>query len=123
LATVTLYRPIGTAELALLERALWRAFPAMPQGHKFYAYTSPPEDVLAWKERSMKIDDFPEVGQGEIVRSWEAWGNSPSCAFIVAFELDEQSPLRKSEWNDRSYEVDEINAALVGAISLHTPSE
>lgn len=119
LATVTLYRPIGTAELVLLERASWRAFPAMPPGHKFYAYTSPPDNVLAWRERLKKINHIPEVGQTEIVQSWEAWGNSPSSAFIVAFELDEQSPLRKSGWNDRSYEVNEINAALVGAISLY----
>lgn len=117
MATITLYRPIGTAELDLIERDSWRAFPPMPNGHKFYAYLQPPTDVLEWKHRS--VVEIPEEGQDDVVRSWDAWGNSPTPAFVVAFELDERSPLGRSAWGDRSYSVDEVNAALVGPISLH----
>ncbi len=123
MATITLYRPIGTAELALIEAACWLAFPEMPGAFKFYAYTQPPTDVLSWRkwEQDRTSDQFmySEVGQGEVVESWQAWGNSPTAAFIVAFELNEQSSLRESEWRDRSYEVGKINASLVGPISLY----
>lgn len=123
MATITLYRPIGTAELALIEAACWLAFPEMPSGFKFYAYTQPPTDVLLWREweQDRTSDQFmyPEVGQGEVVESWLAWGNSPIVAFVVSFELDEKSPLRQTGWCDGSYEVGKINAALVGPISLY----
>lgn len=124
-ATITLYRPIGTVERTLIEALSWRAFPAMPHGHQFYAYLQPPCGVLQWKERLQnpeKWDYIFETGQREVVESWDAWGNSPTCAFIVAFELDEHSPLSLSRWDDRSYDVDGINSALVGPISLYERS-
>ena len=98
----------------------------MPHGHKFYAYLSPPCDVLQWKERLQNLekwDHILEVGQQEVVESLDAWGNSPTCAFIVAFELEEHSPLGLGRWDDRSYDVDQINSALVGPISLHEHSD
>lgn len=122
MATMTLYRPIGSAELSLIKEAAWRAFPQMPQGHPFYVFTVPPEEVLAWKEALsdwINQAEYWPTGAREIVESWDAWGNSPDRAFVVAFEVDEHSALRRDGWWNRSYSVDEINDALIGPISLH----
>ena len=124
--TMTLYRPIGTAEYALLQEASWRNFPAMPQGYAFFAYTSPPEDVLEWKDRLADIENFDawEVGQEEVVSSWTAWNNSHTVAFVVAFEVDADSSLKDSRgWRDQAYEVDEVNKALIGPITIYHPKE
>jgi len=41
MTTTTLYRPIGSQELALIEASGWRAFPAhLPEGPTFYPLTS-----------------------------------------------------------------------------------
>lgn len=121
MATITLYRPVGTTELALIEGLSWASFPAMPHGHKFYAYRGPPTDVLHWREHLLDSERamYPELGQEDVVKSWDAWGNSRTSAFIVAFEIDEHSPLAPSKWGERSYEVEDINGALVGPISLY----
>jgi len=93
----------------------------MPIGHRFFVYTQPPSDVLLWSQYLTDPErmEHPEVGQEEVVRSWKAWGNSPTSGFVVTFELDERSALFESGCYDRHYNVDDINAALVGPISVY----
>jgi hypothetical protein len=114
--TLTLYRPIGTAEAALIEQAGWQSFPEMPEGFGFYAYSQPVGDPREWPKQVQDIEWFEalEYGQGEVVRSWEAWGNSSDEYLIVWFEVDERlEPRLHAPLN-----VDAVNEALTGEIEI-----
>lgn len=116
MATKTLYRPVGTAEIALLAQGSWKRFPEMPFGFSFYAYTQPPGDIRGWaaEVNDPKNYESLECGQAEVVKSWDAWRNAPDSAFVVWFEVDENF------WpgGDGSRDVFEINDALVGPIEV-----
>lgn len=114
--TLTLYRPIGTAEAALIGQADWQSFPDMPDGFGFYAYNQPVGDPREWPAQVQDIEWFEalEYGQAEVVRSWEAWGNASDEYFVVWFEIDERlEPRLHAPLN-----VDAVNEALTGKIEI-----
>lgn len=116
MTTLTLYRPIGTAEAALLAKADWKRFPPMPQGTNFYAYSQPVGNPRTWPAEVEDIELFEalEYGQAEVVQSWKAWGNSPDEFLIVWFEVDER--LQPALY--RPVDVDAVNQALAGPIEV-----
>ena len=116
MATLTLYRPVGTTELALIAQGGWKSFPAMPNGFGFFVYPSPTGDPRRWPEEVGDLEMFEalEYGQAEIVRSWQAWDNAPDDFAVVWFEIDEQLKLELH----RAQDVDRINGALVGQIEI-----
>lgn len=116
MTTLTLYRPIGTAEVALISENGWTSFPQMPNGFGFYAYRGPVGDPRKWPEEVEDIEMFEalERGQEEVVRSWEAWGNDPDDFMVVWFEVD--AGLRPNLFGP--LDVDSVNRALVGQIEV-----
>ena len=114
--TLTLYRPVGTVEITLIEDSEWRAFPPMPFGHRFHYFARPPDDPRSWAETLRNPDRAWEVDPQEedVIKSWIAWGNDPGVAYVVWFEVGE----KKGSF-DRPYSVTEMNAALVGPISIY----
>lgn len=116
MATLTLYRPIGTAEAALIADLGWKSFPPMPEGFGFYAYPQPPNDPRSWSaELSIpEMYDALEYGQQEVVDSWEAWGNAPDNFFVIWFEVDER--LRPSL--HRPLDIEIVNQSLRGSIEV-----
>ncbi len=114
--TLTLYRPVGTAEAALIAKSGWKSFPQMPKGFGFYAYAQPVGDPREWAEQVNDIEWFEalEYGQTEVVGSWKAWGNSPDEYLIVWFEIDERlQPRLHAPMN-----VDAVNKALASKIEV-----
>ncbi|WP_139216619.1 hypothetical protein [Sphingomonas sp. NFR04] len=124
MTTLTLYRPIGTVEAALIERAGWHSFPAMPSGFGFYAYAQPVADPRDWPAQVADIEWFEalEYGQEEVVLSWQAWGNAPEEYFVVWFDVDEKLCPRLHVPLD----VETVNQNLIGPIQVcarYSPSE
>jgi hypothetical protein len=126
MATLTLYRPVGSKELELIAQAGWKAFPPMPVGSAFYAYIQPPGDLRDWlprierHERARTWQEIEEAscerteGDEQFVESWKAWGNSFEVAYVVWFEIEEFAM-------DRSLlrlDVDSVNRGLIGEIEV-----
>lgn len=116
MTTLTLYRPIGTAEVALIAQGDWQAFPKMPEGFGFYAYAQPVGDPRKWLEEVEDIEMFEalEYGQAEVVKSWEAWGNEPDDYSVVWFEVGEG--FRPNLYGP--LDIYAVNRALVGPIEV-----
>ena len=121
MATLTLYRAIGTAELALLTANGWTHFPDMPQGFEFYAYSGPLDDPREWPAQldDLEYSECTHYGQRQVVASWAAWGNAPDSFFIVWFEVNEESWSKlKNAVGDVSCDVAVINKVIVGNIEI-----
>ncbi len=116
MTTLTLYRPVGTAEAALIAEADWTRFPPMPKGAQFYAYSQPLGDPRKWPAEleDMEMLEALENGQAEVVQSWKAWGNSPDEFIVVWFEVDER--LQPSLHGP--LDVSAVNQALIGPIEV-----
>lgn len=118
MSTITYYRPVGSAEIALLEEAGWKTFPPMPEGFGLWLYTQPNEDPRDWPAQLLDIDNFEylEAGQDEVVRSWPVWGNRSDVAFVVSCEVDDRQYGR---YDDHRADVALVNQALVGPVTIH----
>jgi len=116
MATLTLYRPIGTVEEALIVERGWASFPDMPSGFGFYAYSQFIGDPREWPRQIADPEYYEalEYGQRETVESWASWGNARDDFSVVWFEVDEglQPALH------RPLSVDAVNSALVGRIEV-----
>ncbi len=68
-ATITLYRPVGTEELKLIEASGWTAFPPrLPEQPIFYPVTN---------------EDYAR----QIARDWNAKHNADKCGYVTKFEV------------------------------------
>ena len=115
---MTYYRPVGTAELALLEQGEWCAFPPVP-GYPFFVYSQFPGDPRLWPGQLEDIEYFEyfeclEYGQAEMVESWAAWGNDAEEFAVVWFEVAGDG---WRSWGT-AYDVETINEALVRPIEI-----
>ena len=106
MASLTLYRPIGPTELALIEASGWRAFPPrLPEQPIFYPVTN--EEYAA-----------------QIARDWNV--PSSGAGFVTKFEIDADyaakfarrivgSHIHEELWVPAE-ELTEFNARIVGPI-------
>lgn len=106
--TTTLYRPVGPAELALIEAADWRAFPArLPEQPIFYPVLN-------------------EEYAHEIARRWNVRDNG--AGFVTRFEVESEflsrypaqrvgSSIHEELWVPAA-ELDEFNRHIVGRIEV-----
>jgi hypothetical protein len=70
MTTVTLYRPVGTAELALIEASGWKAFPPrLPEQPIFYPVTN-------------------EAYARQIARDWNVRHNADGKGYVTRFEVN-----------------------------------
>lgn len=69
MTTVTLYRPVGTAELKLIEASGWKAFPPrLPEQPIFYPVTN-------------------EAYAAQIARDWNAVHNDDKRGYVTRFAV------------------------------------
>ena len=108
MATVTLFRPVGPKELALIEESDWRAFPPrLPEQPIFYPVTN--EDYAI-----------------QIARDWNV--KSSGSGFVTRFEVDAEYASRfpKKIVGNRVHEelwvpaeeLDEFNRHIVGEVEI-----
>lgn len=107
-ATVTLWRPVGPAELALIEQSGWRAFPPrLPEQPIFYPVTS--------EEYAVKIArdwNVPASGSGFVTRF------EVSKAFLDGYGVQVAGGRAHSEYWIPAGEMNAFNAAIIGAIDV-----
>jgi hypothetical protein len=110
MTAVTLYRPVGTAELKLIEESGWRAFPPrLPEQPIFYPVTN---------------EDYAR----QIARDWNARHNDDRKGFVTRFtvSVDFLRAYPPKLVGGREHEehwipaadLDAFNAALVGPIEV-----
>lgn len=109
-ATITLYRPVGTAELALIENLDWRGFPPrLPEQPIFYPVAN---------------EDYAR----QIARDWNARHNddhrgfvtrfSVRADFLTAYEAQVVGGREHEEYWIPAEDLEAFNAALVGQIEV-----
>jgi hypothetical protein len=107
---VTLYRPVGSSELALIEAANMRAFPPrLPEQPIFYPVTN-------------------EAYARQIARDWNAKHNADKRGYVVRFAVDASflAGFEKKVVGGREHEeywipaedLDAFNAAIVGPMEV-----
>jgi hypothetical protein len=106
--TITLYRPVGAKELALIEESGWAAFPPrLPEQPIFYPVLD--EEYAAWISRRWNVRDY---GSGYVTR------------FAVAAEFARRYPVQRvgsaeaRELWVPAEELEEFNRHIVGKIEL-----
>lgn len=108
MTTIVLFRPVGTAELALIEAANWRAFPPrLPDQPIFYP-------VMNF--------DYAE----QIARDWNSKHEPSGVGHVLSFDLPENVTARwpvqvaggkiHEELWVPAEELDAFNAMIVGPI-------
>lgn len=108
MTTIVLFRPVGTAELALIEATNWRAFPPrLPDQPIFYP-------VMNF--------DYAE----QIARDWNSKHEPSGVGYVLSFDLPENVTARwpvqvaggrvHEELWVPAEELDAFNAMIVGPI-------
>jgi hypothetical protein len=105
---ITLYRPVGAKELALIEATGWRGFPPrLPEQPIFYPVLN--EEYATWISRHWNVRDY---GSGYVTR------------FAVDAEFAGRYPVRQvgsaeaQELWVPAEELEEFNRHIVGKIEL-----
>ncbi|CAN5155189.1 ADP-ribosylglycohydrolase [soil metagenome] len=110
MTTVTLYRPVGTKELALIEASGWKAFPPrLPEQPIFYPVTN-------------------EAYARQIARDWNVKHNADNRGYVTRFDVDRTflSAYDRRIVGGREHEefwipaedLPAFNAAIDGAIEV-----
>ena len=113
MTTVTLYRPVGSAELALIEATGSRAFPPrLPEQPIFYPVTN-------------------EAYAAQIAREWNARHNDDKRGYVTRFAVnaDFLAVYQRKVVGGREHEeywipaedLEAFNAAIVGPIEVIAP--
>lgn len=106
--TVTLWRPTGPQELALVEQSGWTAWPPrLPEQPIFYPVTT--------EEYAIKIArdwNVPASGSGHVTR-FEVRKD-----FLDKFDVQLAGGRDHAEYWIPAEELDELNAAIVGLIEV-----
>ncbi|AJP73339.1 hypothetical protein [Sphingomonas hengshuiensis] len=106
--TVTLWRPVGPAELALIEASGMTAFPPrLPEQPIFYPVTT--------EEYAVKIArdwNVPESGAGFVTRF------AVSAQFLSSYRREEAGGRAHREYWIPAEALEAFNAAIVGPIEV-----
>jgi len=106
--TVTLWRPVGPEELALIEASGMRAFPPrLPEQPIFYPVLS--EDYAVKIARDWNV---PASGAGFVTRF------EVRKAFLDGYRVQEAGGRAHREYWIPAEELDAFNAAIVGPIEV-----
>jgi hypothetical protein len=110
LSSLTLYRPVGTKELELIEASGWKAFPPrLPEQPIFYPVTN-------------------ETYARQIARDWNARHNDDKRGYVVRFAVSrdmadryERRVVGGKEHEElwvRAEDLDAFNASIQGRIEV-----
>jgi hypothetical protein len=106
--TVTLWRPVGPEELALIEQSGMRGFPPrLPEQPIFYPVTS--EDYAVKIARDWNV---PESGSGFVTRF------EVQRAFLARYRIEEAGGRAHREYWIPAEDLSAFNAAIVGEIEI-----
>lgn len=106
--TTTLYRPVGPAELALIEASGWRAFPPrLPDQPIFYPVLH--EEYAAQIARDWNV---PASGAGYVTRF------SVETDFLARYRREVVGAAVHAELWVPAEELDAFNAHIVGLIEV-----
>src|SRR5256714_10959380 len=108
--TITLYRPVGPKELALIESSGWREFPPrLPEQPIFYPVLN-------------------EEYATQIARDWNAKYNEPKCGYVTKFRVRKSFLDRYEarivggathlEYWIPAADLDELNQNIIGTIEV-----
>jgi hypothetical protein len=106
--TITLWRPVGHAELELIQRTGMRAFPPrLPDQPIFYPVLS--EDYAVRIARDWNV---AASGTGYVTRF------RVRCDFLAKYEIREAGSRAHREYWIPAEDLDAFNAAIVGKIEV-----
>lgn len=106
--TISLWRPVGPKELALIESAGMRAFPPrLPEQPIFYPVTT--EDYAVKIARDWNV---PASGAGFVTRF------EVRKAFLDRYRIEEAGGRAHREYWIPAEDLEALNAALVGEIEV-----
>jgi hypothetical protein len=106
--TVTLWRPVGPKELALIEASGMRAFPPrLPDQPIFYPVTT--EDYAVKIARDWNV---PASGAGYVTRF------EVKQEFLAAYEVQNAGGRDHQEYWIPADQLAQLNAAIVGKIEI-----
>lgn len=107
-ATITLWRPVGPEELALIEQAQMRAFPPrLPEQPIFYPVTTRDYAIKIARDWNVRASGAGFVTRFEVDR-----------AFLDAYEVQTAGGMAHQEYWIPAEELDAFNAAIVGMIDV-----
>lgn len=105
---ITLYRPVGPEELALIERAEWRAFPPrLPEQPIFY-----PVVEEAYARKIARDWNVPASGSGFVTRF------HVDAEWLRQFPVQEAGGRTHTEYWIPAERLEEFNRHLVGPIEV-----
>jgi hypothetical protein len=108
MSTTTLYRPMGSNELALIEASGWKAFPPrLPEQPIFYPVTN-----LEYARQITVQWNVPAKGVGHIVRF------EVDSAYLGRFTVETVGGDVHTEHWIPAEELEEFNNHIVGLIEL-----
>jgi hypothetical protein len=106
--TVTLYRPVGPAELRLIRESGWRSFPPrLPQQPIFYPVTN--ERYATQIARDWNVR---ESGAGFVTRF------AVRAGYLSRFAIQQVGGAEHTEYWIPAEELPEFNANIVGLIEV-----
>lgn len=110
MTTVTLYRPVGSAELVLIEEAGWKAFPPrLPEQPIFYPVTN--EAYARQIARDWNVRHNPD-GKGYVTRF------DVKADFLDGYERKVVGGREHEEFWIPAEDLPAFNAAITGAIEV-----
>jgi hypothetical protein len=106
--TVTLWRPVGPAELRLIAEADYRAFPPrLPEQPIFYPVLNEAYAVQIARDWNVKADGAGYVTRFEVTR-----------AFIDRYPVQQAGGREHMEYWIPAEHLDAFNSAIVGQIAV-----
>jgi hypothetical protein len=108
MTTTTLWRPVGPAELALIEQSGMLAFPPRLEGQPIF-YPVLTEDYAVKIARDWNV---PESGAGFVTRF------KVRTSFLDAYPIEEAGGREHREYWIPAEELPAFNAAIVGTIEV-----
>lgn len=106
--TVTLFRPVGPAELALIKAANRRAFPPrLPDQPIFY-----PVLTEAYARKIARDWNVPASGSGFVTRF------SVQARFLARYCVQDAGGIEHQEYWIPAEDLDAFNTAIVGTIEV-----
>lgn len=107
-ATVTLWRPVGSAELALIQNSGMRTFPPRLPGQPiFYPVTTEDYAVKIARDWNVKASGFGYVTRSSVRKD-----------FLDQYEVQQAGGRAHEEYWIPAEELDAFNAAIVGEIEV-----
>lgn len=107
-ATVTLWRPVGPEELALMEQTGMKAFPPrLPEQPIFYPVTTRDYAIKIARDWNVRASGSGFVTQFEVLKS-----------YLDQYEIQEAGGRAHLEYWIPAEDVPAFNAAIVGTIEV-----